>query len=377
MPLPGGILGSVRSKLRPSRHRERALAHLGGAYLVVACSLVASALARAQSGLSGLPLDNFQFKASHNSYQRDEDMDDQIDNYNAWCVELDLQWETDCGSPGCITVDHCCPLVIECGGEQRLWESTAEIMRSAEIANRVTFIWLDIKESGSFPNGCHEEWPANRREMIRDALVGLLGSDNIYTKAEFDVDFSANGGRWPSWQSLRDRGKKFILVLEDQLDASGKDDDDVFFIAVSSLAAATSTSHATFINIEDANTAYGTPAPNDRYIYRAWNADWNEAVSRGFNLIGTNDIDNGDTITDSRTHSPQPLYVDPFSFNEDRLWGTRGYPVSSISAAVDRATAGITLRLRPGSYAEARTFSKAMTIEKDPRYSGTVVIGKP
>ena len=220
------VSGSHRCGLPPSRSRSRA------AGLLLALAWVAAGAAQAQSGLLGLPLDNFRFKASHNSYQRDEDMDDQIDNYNAWCLELDLNWETDCGP--CITVDHCCDLVPECAGEQRLYESIPEILRSTESDERVTFVWLDIKDPSSWWNRCHDTWPANRRDLIREGLLGL-GAENVYSKTNFDLDFSANGGRWPSWQELRARGKKFILVLEDNLDPSGKADDPVLFIAVGSL----------------------------------------------------------------------------------------------------------------------------------------------
>ena len=340
------------------------------AHIFMALSCVAGGLAQAQDNVAGLPLDNFQFKASHNSFNHDEDMDDQIDNYNVWCVELDLQWETDCGP--CITVDHSC---LPNDGEQRLYEAIAEILRSTEMSDRISFIWLDVKNSGGGPwNYCHETWPANRRELVRNGMLAL-GAANLYTKAEFDVDFGTNGGRWPSWQNLRDRGKRFILVLEDALDPSGHEEDSIMFIAVSSLNEAMAIPHATFINIEGANTAFGVPQTNDRWIYRAWNADWNEAASRGFNLIGTDDIDQSYTITDSRTHSPQPIYVDEVNFNPNRLWGTRNYPMNQITSAVSRATPGVTMRIRPGNYPGPYVFDKSMIIEKDSRYVGTVAIG--
>ncbi len=340
---------------------------------IIVLNFFVGPLAQAQDSLSELSLDYFQFKASHNSYQRNEDMDDQIDNYNAWCLELDLNWETDCGP--CITVDHCCDLVIECAGEQRLHESIAEILRSTESSQRVTFIWLDIKDPSIWWNRCHETWPSDRREIIRNAMLAL-GAANIYTKKEFDDDFSKNGGHWPSWQNLRDRGKKYILVLEDQLDPTGKYDDEVFFIAVASLVIANNSApHATFINIEGADTYFGIPSPNDRWIYRAWGTDWNDAVSRGFNLIGTDDTNQSYTISDSRTHSPQPLYVNGFAYNGDRLWGTKNYPMNQLFTAKDRATPGITMRISPGNYTDPCTFDKPMIIEKDPRYEGSVVIG--
>jgi hypothetical protein len=355
------------------------------ACLFLAISSIAGGLALAQGGSSGLPLDNLQFKGGHNSYDEDEDMDDQIDNYNTWCVELDLQWESDCGNPGCITVDHCCWEMAGCWGEQRLYESIEEIKRSTEIGHRITFIWFDIKDSGKGHSWCHETWPSNRRDLIRATLVDLLGLDNIYTRKDFDdVDFSKNGGHWPSWQNLRDRGKKFILVLEDTIDPSGRDNDVVLFIAVGSLEDTKNIPWATFITIQDADTTKGVPKPNDRYIYRAWfdigthdPESWETAVSRGFNLIATDDMNQGYTITDSRTHSPQPLYVNGFDFDANRLWGTRNYPMNGIMAASARATPGTTLRIRPGNYPGPYTFDKSMIVEKNPapRYAGPVVIG--
>ena len=341
--------------------------------IIIALCFLAGTLAQAQDSLSGLPLDNFQFKESHYANNHDEEIDDQMDNYNVWGLELDLQFGYDCGP--CISVDHSC---LPNDGDQRLSESIAEILRSTDMSNRITFIWLDIKDSGWGPwNYCYNEWPYNRREFIRNGMLGL-GVDNIYTKTEFDLDFATNGGHWPSWQNLRDRGKKFIIVLEDPIERppSGKDDDPVLFIAVSSISEAKSVPHATFINIEHADTAFGVPQPNDRYIYRAWNTDWNDAAARGFNLIQTDDIDQGYTITDSRTHSPQPMYVNGFAFNEDRLWGTKNYPMNLIASALVRATPGTTLRIHPGSYAGPYTLDKPMIVEKDPRYVGLVVIGR-
>jgi hypothetical protein len=339
------------------------------AFIIIALSFVASGLAPAQDSLSGLPLDNFQFKASHNSFEKDESMDDQIDNYNCWCIELDLVYRGDCSCG--IYVYH------PYGGRDLcLDEAIQEILRANDLGQRVTFIWLDVtRESAS-------DWPTNRQEFIH-AAMNMLGSECIYTKSEFDSDFAANGWRWPSWQYLRDQGKKFIVVLEDTLDSSGRRaDEPFFFIAVKSVSEAGDFQHATFINIEGANTDDGIPVPNDRWIYRAWfgwgtidTHTWEDGVSRGFNLVCTDDINQGYTITDPRTHSPQPLYVNGFEFNTDHLWGTRNYPMNQIAAAIIRATPGTTLRIYPTNYPAPCTFDKPMIIERDPRYAGSVVIG--
>ncbi len=360
--------------------RQSLCCRLVAASALLAFSLASSSLA--QTGLSGLPLDNFQFKAGHNSYDEDENMDDQLDNYNMWCVELDLQWETDCGP--CITVDHCCEEVPGCWGEQRIWEATAEITRAADLDQGITLIYLEIKNSGGEHSGCHEPWPSERRTIIRSTLLGLLGAETVYTSTEFEADFAANGARWPSWQDLRDRGKKFILVLQDwDIDAYGKTNDPVLFIAVASLQeATTSYPWATFINVQDANTSLGIPQPSDRYLHRAWfdihsndHDTWELAASRGFNLICTDDVDGDYTILDSRTHSPQPLYVNRTA--AARLWGTRAYPMNDLPTAITRASPGITMRIRPDNYPGPVTFDKPMRVEPDARITGMVIIGTP
>jgi len=166
--------------------------------------------------------------------------------------------------------------------------------------------------------------------------------------------------------------------LEDNLDPSGKADDPVLFIAVGSLdEAINEVPWATFINIESADTSKGVPLPDDRYLYRAWNADWNVAASRGFNLIGTDDVDSSDTITDSRTHSPQPLYVNRLAFTADRLWGTRNYPMNHLPSAIARASPGTTLRIHPGDYPAPVTFAKPMRVQRQPGFIGAIRIGTP
>lgn len=338
------------------------------AVMLLACTLI-NPCATAQTGLDGLPLDNFQFKASHNSFEKDELMDDQIDNYNCWGIELDLSY-----------VGQECYSTIEVyhpwGGRDMCLEAAIqEILRADDLDQRVTFIWLDVTR------GNPSDWPANRRELIRKSMLAL-GAEHVYRKSEFDSDFAANQARWPSWQQIHARGKRFILVLEDSLDETGYADDDVFFIAVPDHAWTASLTHATFINVKDAALDHGYPGPNDRWLYRSYPSTgssdtktWEDGVSRLFNLVGTDDIDQDYTILDSRTHSPQPLYVDRTA--TVRLWGTRAYPMNDLSAAIARASPGITMRIRPGNYPAPVTFNKPMRVVPDPRTTGTVVIGKP
>lgn len=322
----------------------------------------------AQTGLSGLPLDNFQFKASHNSFEKDELMDDQLDNYNCWGLELDLTRDAKCVPYG-IHVYH------PAGGRDLcLDEAIQEILRSEDLEERVTFIWLDVTNP--------EPWPANRRELFRSGMLAL-GEDRIYPKNHFEAYFALHQ-RWPSWQHIHKLGKRFILVLEDTQDGPVAPDDDLFFIAAPSLQAATdpANAHVTFINVKNAALEHGIPAPDDRWLYRAWPGTgpsdpvkWEDGVSRLFNLVGTDDIDQDYTILDSRTHSPQPLYVNRAATT--RLWGTRAYPMRDLPTAIQRASPGITLRLRPDNYPSPLTFAKPMVVQKDPRHAGIVVLGRP
>lgn len=340
--------------------------------LVAASALLALLLANsrslAQPGLSGLPLDNFQFKASHNSFEKDELMDDQLDNYNCWALELDLTVDSKCVPYG-IHVYH------PAGGRDLcLDEAIQEILRANDLDERVTFIWLDVTNP--------EPWPANRRELFRSGMLAL-GADRIYPKKDFEAYFALHQ-RWPSWQHIHKLGKRFILVLEDTQDGPVAPDDDLFFIAAPSFQEATSPSqtHATFINSKNADLANGNPALNDRWLYRSYpgfgshdTETWENGVSRLFNLVGTDDIDQEYTILDSRTHSPQPLYVNRMATT--RLWGTRGYPMRDLPTAILRASPGVTLRLRPDNYPSPVSFAKPMVVQKDPRYAGIVVLGRP
>ncbi len=334
---------------------------------VLALSL-ASPRSTAQTGSSGLPLDNFQFKASHNSFEKDELMDDQLDNYNCWAVELDLTVDSKCVPYG-IHVYH------PAGGRDLcLDEAIQEILRATDLDERVTFIWLDVTNP--------EPWPANRRELFRSGMLAL-GADRIYHKKDFDAYFAIHQC-WPSWQHIHKLGKRFILVLEDTQAGPVAPDDDLFFIAAPSFQEATlpANAHATFINVQNADLDHGIPAPNDRWLYRSWpgitshdTETWEHGVSRRFNLVGTDDIDQDYTILDSRTHSPQPLYVHRAA--TARLWGTRAYPMNNLSSAITRASPGITMRIRPGSYPGPVTFNKPMRVEPDARATGMVVIGTP
>jgi len=327
---------------------------------------LAGSVAIAQPGLSGLPLDNFQFKSSHNSFEKDELMNDQLDDFNCWGLELDL------------TVDsQCVPLGIHVyhpggGRDLCLDEAIQEILRASDFEERVTFIWLDVTNP--------EPWPPNRRELIRSGMLAL-GADRIYYRRDFEAYFEVHQ-RWPSWQHIHQLGKRFVLTLEDTQDGPVATNDDMFFIAASSLAEATdpANAHARFINVKDAGTDQGIPAPNDRWMFRSYpgitshdTETWEYGVSRLFNLVGTDDIDQDYTILDPRTHSPQPLYVHGAATGP--FWGTRAYPMNQLSSAIARASPGITLRVRSGTYPGPLTFHKPMRVERDPRASGSTIIG--
>ena len=78
-------------------------------------------------------------------------------------------------------------------------------------------------------------------------------------------------------------------------------------------------------------------------------AYWEDSVARGFNYIGTNCVDEPETITDTRIYSPSPLYVIP-SFANTRQWGTWDDPMTSMTAAASRVSAGVIISAFTGTY---------------------------
>ena len=69
--------------------------HLLVCFAVAACAARGVAQTPSNVGPNEQRFNAGTYKASHNSYDRDETLASQIDNWNCWCIELDLHWHPD------------------------------------------------------------------------------------------------------------------------------------------------------------------------------------------------------------------------------------------------------------------------------------------
>jgi hypothetical protein len=298
----------------------------------------------------------FIYKASHNSYERSEPLDEQIDVYNVWQLELDMQWE---GSGCDITVDH------YCGSLHDAQSLTEEIAASRTAAQRFTVIYMETKNPDN--NICYEDWPERSvyRQCLYDTFDAVLGADRVYSVGEFEtVDLF----RWPSRPELLRRGKHFIVILDEQ-EIGGPFDDDFFFATTNQNPPSASMPDSTVLASIDAgcdidSVDFGPALVNERWLYRAWPGAacsewcelhdgnyWDNAVAFGYNLIATNCVSDDHTFSPA-THSPQPLFVNP-SGKPDAQYGTLGFPyigAAGVIAGVDRASPMVDVVIGGGTY---------------------------
>lgn len=291
-----------------------------------------------------------QFKATHNSFQLSEDLDVQIDDYNNWLLELDLQY-----NEGEIIVEHHC---FDTAGNQTFAEALLEIARSSTAAEKVTFIYLNRVTSGDFFY-CYDTWPGSYRTLIQDALFAAIDEDRFYRKDDFtDIDNAV----WPSVQELVRRGQNFVVSI----DGGGND----FFFSTSDV-----------VPREGGCDGGGSP--------EAWTADpgslsrvypssicstncdfqdggyFEDGVVQGYTFIANNCVDNEDCI-DPRIHSPSPFYV-AASGAPDHQWGTHSFPrVGPVGLLMATALVSpmVDVKIRPGDYSVSFLTGGSFTVSR-------------
>ncbi len=329
------------------------------AALVVASAAAAQHLPETDPRPGERRFNAFIYKASHNSYERSEPLDQQIDVYSVWQLELDMQWEGN----GCdITVDHYCGSVHDA---QSLAAELAEIAVAKTFSRRFTVLYMETKNPDN--NVCYEDWPerSRYRQCIVDTLDAVLGTERIYTAHEFAA---IDHFRWPSRPELQRRGKYFMVIL-DEGSIGGPFDDEFFFSATEeNPPGAGVPPNTVLVNVNggcDANSVdYGPAEVNDRLLYRAWpdgrTCDgcwlhdgnyWDNAVAFGYNFIATNCVD-GDHTFSTATHSPQPLFVE-VSGEPAAQYGTLGLPyigTSGVLAGIERASPMVEVVIGGGTY---------------------------
>lgn len=310
-------------------------------------------------------LNEFVFKAAHNSYERSEPMNQQIQTYSTYFLELDMFWDD---GPGTIMVEHFCQ---SAHNARTLLEELQEIaLPTAGQDDRVVVVYLEMKEADG---PCYQDWPSRDlyRLLITNMLSQTLGLDNIYPADEFK---NLDQYHWPSMQELNRRGYRYIVILDEIVRA----DSDLFFGVTTDSTPSGVRPNTVLINQDNGaddgrrNAFRDTIGPG--WLNRVYSdrdlcslndgAYWNDSVARGFNYIGTNCVNDPDTITDTRIHSPSPLFVIP-SFPGTASWGTWDDPMTSMTAAASRVSAGVTISAFTGTYdvPNATTWSNSFTIK--------------
>lgn len=306
----------------------------------------------------------YQFKATHNSFERSETLDEQMDTYNVWMLELDCFWDE---SAQQIYVEHYCgsPHVAE-----PLINELVEIGASLTKSGRFTIIYLDMHGAMA---PCYDDWPAQDtyRAFVQDEVESILGADRIYTPLDFnDIDSQ----QWPSYQELARRGKNFA-VFATEYAAGGNAYSDWLFNATGTNPPEDSfRENIALVNLSggcDMDTTDAAPdlsatSNPDRWLFRAYPGTdsllcdlcseqdgnyWDTMIDRGFNFIASNCVSDEHTF-DSRLHSPAPMYVFPFNAGDDQ-YGTLGLPfggAAGLQVAFNVVSPMVDIRIWFGTY---------------------------
>ena len=314
----------------------------------------------------------FVYKATHNSFQRDNDMDVQINTFNTFMVELDIHY---LGNGGYVVQHDCCDNF----GAQTLTEAFDEI-DAAPLDNRVVFIYLQqCDDCLSICFECFEDdnWPSRATyfAQIKDKLDDSIDADFFYRHQDFrDIDDKA----WPSLQELIRRGQHVVVFFQEKdSDGHGAPSTENFFFGVSLANPPTDCCNFALSNMpggNDCNPITQYPSIPDGTAWSRWfhrvypesdwdcwfgasdcdeNDDdyWDFAVHRGYNFVATN-CDEGH-VTDPATHSPLPIYIDAgFDFACVGT-GTQGVPYidyTGLLCALERVSPAVDIRMAGGLY---------------------------
>ena len=151
------------------------------------------------------PFNAATYKASHNSYDQNESLAQQIDDYNIWQLEFDIyDYEGD------LKVNHSCDpwSVHEAVTLPGLLNKM--VAQSETYIYKFTIIYLDMKGNGL--DGCLiANWGGDIQDRIKSAFIQSLGAEHIYPAKEFILEDQLH---WPSFQELVRRGYYWGVVVD-------------------------------------------------------------------------------------------------------------------------------------------------------------------
>lgn len=305
-------------------------------------------------------LNRFQFKTTHNSFERDNGLldrvsiTDQLDRYDAWCVEFDLRWHEGNND---FYIFHDC---ADEAGNDTLDVFLTEINATHRRAAGVTFLYFDSGDIGPcflYPNIVPK--PSNWMALLQAKLTSYFGN-SVYTWNEFMID----GWSWPSPQELLRRGKHIIPIVNSS--------DSSYLFGFTS-----GSSSVGFVNTPDATQTITAADLGDQLLARwyptGWtcdfnNGEWTTAVTHNFTFPASNCSD----MNESRLHPPLPTYMGFPAVTDagrgtwmDPFIGTNGFKNAINAVASHQVTKGasiVTIQSNVGTYSAPSRISSAVRL---------------
>lgn len=272
-------------------------------------------------------LNRFQYHSIHNAFIRGTSLEEQVDNWGAYQLELDIWYDN-----GSYDVQHnSCDII----GEAPLSEYLADLGKSNALRQGFIFLQLQLHVEGT--GACSlgmSPFPATWTGDLVFLLQHFLGHDVFYTFKEFR---DRDNYRWPSLQELRRRGKHVAVF-------KGSTYNDFYFNrqALNDCDTEWDSSPSDRNNTRaQVNTASNTHCWDlgDRWVSRHYPSvplafeesfsGWSDIVDQGFTFPATNNDDDVDRIGDARLHPPFPTYVRKTSPHSEEV-GTWGRPYAGV-----------------------------------------------
>lgn len=296
-------------------------------------------------------LSYFQWRATHNSFQRYEDghwgnpnfripMSTQISLHGVRLLELDLTYKE---QEQLLWVRHHC---ADAEGEMTYHAAMDEIQATPGLEDTFVLVYFN---KHSFNCGNLAPLPSDWQLQVAMDLETRFG-DWVYRSGELRSPIGDNH-LWPSIQELIRRGKHIGFVTD------GADSLNYFFDY-------NSNDPPEWYNTDDENDVRTF---NDRTLSRTYPAQFTcggdqhyaDAMTNNFTFAAINCLNQHSSHLDPRIHPPFPMYVSPIF--SGTAWGTLGAPYfgaaglesASQRAAAHQATRGpskIDVKLLPGGY---------------------------
>lgn len=331
-----------------------------GSYILLLTASYAQQNMAYPADVMNSPLNQIQFKATHNSYFLDHPPVQLIDHYNVWEIELDFGILRTPPNSSEFIVGHNDP------DPKHGLHSLRDWVLDITLANSLQYHPIILKLEAKTINSCNgwnpictwdwdtvDKW-GNWQERLTNELLATIGRQNWFTSAEFNP---ATG--WPTVQQL---AGKFIISLQDNnagKDIQNPNSPDFFFPQFEGKG----------IPLTDWSPKSGDWRPIES------TADFGYALKKGFNRLI---MDGGykEPWSNVLVHSPLPSIVN--SSYAGWHWGTIFEPFQTVGHAINASWTGEgkptsqIINIFAGNYSDKVTISTPAELQSK---NGTVTIG--